>query len=182
MDDAKVDRLIARMWGGGPETVYAILDGARDPRVHPAVMGSGLAHQCLLAGNLGKELAEAAPYLVQLRRDAEFTRRILKLGWGNSFGIFLASPTSIEQLRVHFRRFLRVEDERGKRLHFRYYDPRVFRVYLPSCTVDELDVIFGPVTRYLIEAPDQEQMLVYRRQERELDLGLIDWAKEGEAA
>lgn len=182
MDDAKVDRLIARLWGGGPEPVYAILDGARDPRVQPAVLGSGLAHQCLLAGNLGKELSQAAPYLVRLDRESEFTRRILKLGWGQSFGIYLASPASIEHLRVHFRRFLRVEDEQGKRLYFRYYDPRVLRVYLPSCTVDELDVIFGPVTRFLIEAPAPEQMLVYRRLGPELTLGLIDWENEAAPA
>jgi hypothetical protein len=34
------------------------------------------------------------------------------------------------------RRFLRVKDEDG--LVFRFYDPRVMRVYLPTCAAGEL--------------------------------------------
>jgi hypothetical protein len=30
-------------------------------------------------------------------------------------------------------------------LLFRYYDPRVLRVYLPSCRPSELETVFGPV-------------------------------------
>lgn len=54
-------------------------------------------------------------------------------------------------LRRHFRRFLRVTDEQGQPLMFRYYDPRVLRVYLPTCTAEELALVFGPVSAYLIE-------------------------------
>lgn len=177
MDDPKIDLLIARLWGDGAELVYAILDGARDARVHRTVVGSGLAHQCLFTGDLGTELAQAAPYLVCLDRESAATRRILSLGWGQSWGIFLTSPAAIEHLRRHFRRFLRVADETGKLLYFRYYDPRVFRAYLPTCNEGELDTIFGPVSRYVAEAPTPDQLLDYTRDGAILHLGLVDWAK-----
>jgi hypothetical protein len=173
MDETELDRLIAQLWGREPEVVYAIVDGARDPRVHPAVVGSGLAYQCLFAGALVPELAAAAPYLVRLDPLAEFTRTLLRLGWGKSFGIFLASQASIEALRVHFRRFLRVQGPGRKTMFFRYYDPRVLRSYLPTCNDVEIEVIFGPVARYLVEAAAPEQILEYRRVGTELRLAVL---------
>jgi hypothetical protein len=144
-------------------------------------MGSRLPHQCLFAGRLGTQLSQAAPYLVELSREAEFTRRIVSLGWGESWGIFAASPASIEHLRVHLRRFLQVVDAKGKRMYFRYYDPRVLRVYLPTCTEGELDVLFGPITRYMVEAAAPEQLLHYRRIGARLSLEVVDWAGGGGA-
>lgn len=37
---------------------------------------------------------------------------------------------------------------------FRYYDPRVLRVYLPTCRPDELRTVFGPIRSYLVEGED----------------------------
>jgi hypothetical protein len=181
MNEPDIDLVIQYLWGDSVELCYAVLDGARDPRVHPAVIQAELPHRCLFSGALGKELTEAAPYLVQLKRGAEGTRSLLRLGWGQSWGIYLTSAADIEQLRRHLRRFLRVEDERGKRLFFRYYDPRVFRTYLPTCDEGELATIFGPVTRFMAEAPTPGQMLVYRRAGRILHHGLVQWSAQEQA-
>ena len=51
-----------------------------------------------------------------------------------------------------------VYNEDGKPLYFRFYDPRVFRVYLPTCNESELEIIFGPVSRYLVESEDVGEM------------------------
>jgi hypothetical protein len=69
----------------------------------------------------------------------------------------------MEDLRRHFRRFLRVKDARDKVLYFRYYDPRVLRAYLPGCTPGDLHAVFGPVLTYLVESRDPEKILVFRR-------------------
>ena len=37
------------------------------------------------------------------------------------------------RLRHHLKGFLRVRGESGQKMMFRYYDPRVLRVYLPTC-------------------------------------------------
>ncbi|MCC6558886.1 MAG: DUF4123 domain-containing protein [Polyangiaceae bacterium] len=160
MDQRALDRLLDALFPPPPEDgspapeVHAVLDGARDGRIYRAVYDSRLEHECLFSGDIPYDLAEAAPYLVRLARDAAFTRWVLAEGWGKSFGIFAWTRADLEALRRHFRRLLRVKDEAGRRLYFRYYDPRVLRVYLPTCTAEELREVFGPVGRLLAEGAD----------------------------
>ncbi|MCK7510897.1 MAG: DUF4123 domain-containing protein [Desulfobacterales bacterium] len=69
----------------------------------------------------------------------------------------------LNPLRTHFRRFLMVHDSDGKPLYFRYYDPRVLRVYLPTCTSQELKTVFGPVESFLVEDEDGRSAIRFRR-------------------
>lgn len=160
-------RLIERLWeapeGTAPDPVYALLDGARDPAIVPWIRRRALDHTCLFAGTLTPALAAAAPYLVHLYRGEPFTRELVEKGWGRSWGVFVASPAGMEPLRRHFRTFLRVRDERGRRLLFRYYDPRVLRVYLPTCSERELDAVFGPVRHYFAEDGEPGTLLRFGR-------------------
>lgn len=159
-----LDHLWAPPSPGAPRTeVYAILDAARSPRIHPWIQRRTLDRACLFAGKLEPELAAAAPYLVHLYRREPFTRELVETAWGDAWGIFVVSPASLEELRVHFRRFLRVKDEQGRRLLFRYYDPRVLRTYLPTCNEHELATVFGPVQRLCAESEDGGALLHYRR-------------------
>lgn len=134
-----------------PPALFALLDGARDQQIVPKLRASGVEARCLFDGELQPVLAAAAPYIVALEPAAPFTRMLLAQGWGDAWGVFLTSTASLGALRRHFRRFLRVADERGRPLMFRFYDPRVLRVYLPTCTAEELELVFGPVTAFLIE-------------------------------
>jgi hypothetical protein len=140
--------------GGASMSVYAVIDGARDDRIYRAVYDSRLEYECLFAGELNYELSLAAPYLVRLDARAAFTRWLLEEGWGKSFGIFAWSLADIETLRRHFRRMLQIKDEDGRRLFFRYYDPRVLRLYLPTCTAGELREVLGPTGRLIAEGPE----------------------------
>jgi hypothetical protein len=54
-----------------------------------------------------------------------------------------------------------VRDPSGNRLVFRYYDPRVLRVYLPTCYIGELGTVFGPINRFWTESDDREDMLEF---------------------
>jgi hypothetical protein len=158
---ARLERL--SLGASSPQKVYAILDGARDERIYPAVLGCGMAFSCLYTGDLPKEMWETAPYLIHLQPDAPFTEELLRTGWGDSWGIFAAGTATLEELRRHFRRFLRVRDEAGKSLIFRWYDPRVMRVYLPTCNTEELKVVFGPVGLYWMEGEDPDDLMQYHR-------------------
>lgn len=64
------------------------------------------------------------------------------------------------------RQFLFVKDEDGKELYFRFYDPRILRLYLPTCTKTETAAFFGPVLRFLIESEDARSLLVFQQDER----------------
>jgi len=114
------------------------------------------------------DLQRAAPYLVQLEREDRLTRFLLENGWGRNWGIFLRTDIRFKDLRNHLRSFLRVKDEKGSRLIFRYYDPRVFRAYLPTCTPSELQKTFGPIQSFVMEGDDFEDILEMKFDQREL--------------
>jgi Domain of unknown function (DUF4123) len=160
--------LIRRIWAAsaGHGNVYAILDTARDKRIYPRLRDSSIEARCLYEGPIAQPVAETAPYLVQMQPWTPFTELLFEEGWGHSWGIFLSSSVLAQDLRRHLRRFLMVADEQGKQLYFRYYDPRVFRVYLPTCTEVELKFVFGPVERFWCESEDGREAIEYARRQR----------------
>ncbi len=157
-----VDRVIEGLWhpaGASPDaTVYALLDAARDDRIYDLVRRSKLDYRCLYQGRQPPVLARAAPYIVSLGRGSRLTRQIVELGWGKSWGVFLRSPVILQDLRRHFLKLLRVRDETGRVFLFRFYDPRVLRRFLPTCTLPELRFLFGPVERFRLEGDDPDSL------------------------
>ena len=131
--------------------VYAILDGASVPELLPKLDECGPEYACLYRGEIAPDLAQCAPYLVRLDNRTKFTKWVIEEGWGNHWGVFAASQVNLGPLRQHLRTFLRVRGPDNKVLYFRYYDPRVLRMYLPSCNGPELAEIFGPVASYWAE-------------------------------
>ncbi len=139
-----------------------IADAARDRAIFRMLLECHLEYSCLYSGYLPPALEIAAPYLVQLEHRDKYTRRILQRGWGDSWGIFLKCDLGLDRLRRHLRQFLVVRDPRGGRLVFRYYDPRVLRVYLPTCREEELNSLFGPIQCFWSEGEDPRDMLEFR--------------------
>lgn len=143
--------------------VYAIVDPARDERVYYEMYREARAYACLYAGKIDPAVAVAAPYVLPIDRDAPFTKRLLSLMWGRSGGVFVTSRIPLEDMRRHLRRFLIVGTEEGKRVYFRYYDPRVLRPYLRTCTPRELDYVFGPILRWVTEGEEEDALLEMSR-------------------
>lgn len=151
----KIDHHLFRPVEGRDASItYVILDAAIDESIYKKIKDEGHQDGCLYYGTKGQELAHVAPYLIHLKPGDAFTKWVLNAGWGNSWGIFLESPATPEQLKRHFRRFLMVYDENATPFYFRFYDPRVFQVYLPTCNVKELKTVFGPVKAYFLESED----------------------------
>jgi hypothetical protein len=107
-------------------------------------------------------MQEVTPYVVKLDSESPFTEWVLDRGWGQHWGIFLESGADLAALRRHLRSFLTVHDPNGKPMLFRYYDPRVMRVYLPTCNAEELKAVFGPVQSYMMEDESGAGMLRFR--------------------
>lgn len=186
-----IDRVINHLYGlkkQKPELrVYAILDAARNEKIYPALIESMsdrdfrclyAGHQLLFLGKMPRVLAGASPYLVKLQPRANFTRWLISRGWSDSWGIFCVSSSTLDELLHHFRRFLMVKDESGKALYLRYYDPRVLRVYLPSCNDKELSMVFGPVERYYVEGEESNTLIEYSRGDSMLDQNIIHLTEE----
>jgi hypothetical protein len=116
--------------------LFAVLDGASVPNLPQELYQHEPDYLCLYRGALDPDLAETAPYLVRLEPGSPFAEWIFNEGWGKHWGIFFTATCDMRDLRSHFRKFLIVYDAGGKPLYFRYYDPRVLRVYLPTCRPD----------------------------------------------
>jgi len=166
MTSPHVKRVIDHLWWldeeKEPPRVYALLDAARDESIYPKIVNSGLESTCLYRGEKARELAWVAPYLVELQREDPFTEWVVENGWGKSWGVFAGSPATLNELKRHFRTFIMVYDENGSSLYFRYYDPRVLRVYLPTCNAKELGIVFGPVQHYVFEDEDPGSVSRFR--------------------
>ena len=158
------------LWPGGQRrTVWMIVDAARDRRAYRLLLeGYYSDRACLFSGPLTPEMELASPYLVQLHPEGSVTDKIIRQGWGQSWGVFLAAEVSLPALRRHLRTLLIVKDQSGRQLLFRYWDPRVLRVFLPTCRPSEMRQLFGPIGEMLLESEDARQMLSFAVQREEL--------------
>ena len=152
-----------RFWPKGWQpNIWAVFDPARDPKLYGRLTYSGLLRECLFAGDLAAPLQETAPYLVQLEHDDTKTVELIEDGWDKSWCVFLQADVGIKTLRKHLRTLLRVQGPTGKFMLFRFYDPRVLRVYLPTCLPDELARFYGPIQRvWTEEGAGSDRMLQF---------------------
>ncbi len=161
---------------------FAILDGASVKGLPMAMWEHQVVSWCLFAGDLEPDMAEVAPYLIQLEKGAKFTQWVLQEGWGDHWGVFVVSKENIRTLRGHFRSLVKVRDEEGEPMFFRFYDPRVLRKFLATCEAEELSEVFGPTECFFLEAEDPEELLWFRLDGGHLKEGVVDLAKAAKAS
>lgn len=143
--------------------IYAIADGARDRAIPRMLRESGFQYRSLYDGKSAEELGSFGPFLVKLPEDSATIAQWVGAGWGRSFGVHLASEQPFDEVRRHFRRFTLVEIEGGRQVYFRFYDPRVMRVFLPNCTYEEWGAFFGQIQAYFVESEDAKHLLRFHR-------------------
>jgi hypothetical protein len=153
MDEQRKERVRQALWPTAPAvplTAWAVLDLARDRRTHAVLLASRLDFLCLYSGRIPRELELVAPHIVELLPGHRFVDQLLDEGFGRSWGVFarIADPTA---LRHHLRKLLKVRDESGRTLLFRFYDPRVLGPFLRTCDAEQLRTVFGPVKSFLAE-------------------------------
>jgi hypothetical protein len=153
--------VLSRLFGYG-QPVFAVLDAAREDRLPAFLHAYGVEHVSLYEGQGGEKLKDVAPYLALLPKASQLWPLLMKEGWGGSWGIYLNSEADLAAMRDHLRRFLTVKDEHGRLLYFRFYDPRVLRVFIPTCTPEESTAFFGPISRFVLEGEDLDSPLEFR--------------------
>lgn len=150
--------------------LHAVLDAARDPAVIPCLKASGVEHASLYEGEEGEELSAYGPWLAKMPAGHAFLEDLVRDGWGKSWGVYLTCRLPFAELRRHLRQFLLAKLPDGRQVCFRYYDPRVLRTYLPTCTADEVAKFVGPIERYVAESSDEAELLEFGSSYR-------DWRK-----
>lgn len=157
-----------------PTSVYALVDGAQDDRVYPLLTAEGNDWRCLYGTGLPRALATVAPYIASLSEDYPFSGYFARYGRSNNWGVMLRSPAGMDDLAEHFAGMIRARLPEGREVLFRFYDPRVLRAFLPTCTAEELSSVFGPVESFLIEQGDGNWR-VYRIQDGTLEIRQPRW-------
>lgn len=135
----------------GLEGDFAVVDCARNPRIHTAVTNSRAESACLYNGILSSDLARVSPHIVRLERGSSFVREFYTGGWNDAWGIVLRTTADLISVRRHLRTLAYVRDASGLKLLFRYYDPRVLRAFLPTCDETQLDQLFGPISAFVLD-------------------------------
>lgn len=157
-DHRAIERLL---WPKGrSRDAWMLVDAARDRRIFGMLLDCFYSsHTCLFSGQLPPELEVASPYLVRLEYETPKTQRFLSHAAGNQWGVFLKCGMSQDDLLRHLRDLLVVQHPNGSDMLFRYYDPRVLRAFLPTCTREELRTVFGGIERFWIEDEEPGVML-----------------------
>jgi hypothetical protein len=151
------------------ERVYAIADAARDRDLAFAARDRfGQPIRWLFTKGTVREMENVAPYLVSMTVGSSYPYSgsgyldLWAARLGNSAGILLLTPADEDSLWTHLREVFRVTDDERHKYYFRFYDPRVLRTFLPTCTGQEAQELFGPIRQMLVESQNADRLLVCR--------------------
>lgn len=114
-------------------------------------------------------LKGVAPYVFSLPREGAFGELIFEGGWGEHWGVYVHAPISLTDAHHHFRKFTKVRTEDGEESYFRFYDPRVLKVFLPSCDRRQIVDFFGPIEYFVTEGDSPEECIVFRQRKGVLE-------------
>lgn len=129
---------------------YAILDAARITNLPELLERSGLEHRCLFQGRAFDDLKNVAPWLVRLELGNSFARNLFTQGgadwqlWDKRPGIYVRSRCDFMKIHNHFRKFTRVQDERGKWYYWRFWEVQSLIAVLRTFDKRESDDFFRP--------------------------------------
>ncbi len=119
------------------DVTYAIMDAALMPDLVTRLQNEELTHRCLFKNDAAEDLADVAPYLVELPSDENLTRDLFtKMDAPNNSHyyakdpcIFLHSDSGFDALWAHLRKFTKIRNEDDKWHYLRFWD-QSFRNYI----------------------------------------------------
>jgi Domain of unknown function (DUF4123) len=122
--------------------LFAVIDRCDAPEAARLIAQAGQRSCCLFPEEAERKYPDAAPYLIEVSEP--LLDPVLSLLASKPQGILAASKTPLIGLRHQFRYFTSATLPDGKTWLFRFYDPRVLRAFIHSCSPDELRCFYGP--------------------------------------
>ena len=147
---------------------YILLDSARMGVNINKAFELNERFDSLYRGSIKSSLSLVAPYLFSFGNKNEFTEWIFSKGWGDAWGIISGSEVDFETCWKHFRKFLIVKKEDKQEFYFRFYDPRVLRLFLPTCDRNQISEFFGPINYFIIEGDSKNEGIKFSHRNGEL--------------
>ena len=144
---------------------YLLFDAARADESLPIAQELNPEYKCLYLVKPYDELLTVAPYLFSITPKTPFWEWYSVQGWNQNWGVLLFSNSLFEHVVTHFRRFLMVKNEDDQQLYFRFYDPRVLKIFLPTCDEKQIIEFFGPIYSYIVEGETKEEAIRFWHQD-----------------
>ena len=143
--------------------LFALVDACDAPTVPTMCQSYGASWAAsLYSGEAAEIYSDIAPYLFHV--DVALLEWLWQNLWKEPWGIFVLAPGSdLEAARRHFRQFLMVLDPEGEEIYFRFYDPRVLSIFLPTCLPEEVKMLFGPVAAFGMVKADKGMVNWWRQ-------------------
>ena len=143
--------------------LYAIVDAAQDKKLHDLVFAA-LFPNCLFLTDTFSPVGRAAPYMVPVAHAERLMNEWRARGRGRNWGLFVRADIPIPRLLQRLRILNLATLPDGSTALFRWWDPRVLRVFLPTCSGEDLAPWFDGVEEWVCEEAGGEEVRVYRRE------------------
>ncbi len=147
---------------GAESALLDILRGLADPVY--AVLDSSLAAALLdsvrAAGGAVENVSETT-CLTPLNADSAIAAQLASAGWGNAWGVYIASRQPPAILRNHLRRFQTLMTPDGAEFRFRFSNPALLRAFVAPLSAEEAKTFFGPIVCILAEGHDPAELLLF---------------------
>ena len=143
--------------------VFAILDGARARTLPGSLIEQEADFACLLQGETDPAALTRAPYVVRVPADSRLWFWLTDEGWGNDWGIYALGRrgTSLDTVLRDLRECLTARLPDGRTVLFRFFDPRVWRLFFPTCDAAQMRLLFGrAITAFACEGESGSSVLL----------------------
>ena len=145
--------------------LFGIIDSAKNDEAFRFMIEGGVSYKSLFDGTMDVQSYGVSGFLVECRNDSPLFQWMTGKAWGDNCCIFFTSKASFDELFIHFQKFNRVYLEGDDVVLFRYYDPRVFRNYLPTCNGKEIDLFFGEIKSFFAERKNPGSINIFGKKD-----------------
>lgn len=137
-----------------PNDLFAVIDPARDPILFDTMTVLAPDGQCLFGGTLSEAVLRASPHVMAMPQPGALLDWWRQHGRGKSYGIACRGDVGMHALRLHLKTLLRVRLPDGRLVLFRFWDPRVLKIFMENSTPLEQARLFGPIRTFYSEGVD----------------------------
>ena len=109
-----------------------LIEAARRPDIEVVLQGFDVRYVPIYQGASADTFARHAPYLAEIRGDSRAADWLIDESWGQGWGVWLRSDSTLAGLRKQFRKFTQLYNPDEDRWYvFRFYAPETVRRVVP---------------------------------------------------
>lgn len=158
---------------------YVIVDSAKIKKLTNELTALiSLKYENLFMPHEQEELEEVAPYIIELKKEDEFTQWVYENVYGELGAMFIHSTEEIETLAEHFRAFIttttKVPNPNNEtelmevEAYVRLYDPRVFPRFVKKLKEYRASFFTNIETIYVENKKSAKELLAFNVNQEEV--------------